>query len=613
MKPDCMSTCWLIATIATCVLAPGPALADVPLLYATIEPPQITMGQSARYTITNLGSEAQSMQLPVVAGLNFQFIRQSRQLEFVNGTALPSVSIVARVTPQMPGIFSIPGATPKSPPLVLQVNPEPALGSYFTPRNTAPPVKPPILTGATMPSGIHLTEDGSAYIRLSIPKREVYVGENVPVEIDVGMRSGFASSRNGLPKLTGDEFTLNNLTFSPERNERMLGGQWFVVFTWRSDLAVVKPGNFSLSAEVPLTVRVRTQPRKDSLLDDAFGDPFLRNFFGPSVPKDINVVSPATELTVLALPTEGRPPDFHGAVGTFKIASDIAPAAAEVGEPLTLRLTVTGSGNFDRVDSAMLDHVDHWKTYPPKSSYVPGDAEGRKGEKIFEQPLIASQAGEQSIPALTFSYFNPTARRYETARSSPLSAHISPPQADSTLTASQVSAGASAAPGTAYAAGLRPDHVVAGTSARSLVPLYLQPRFLAVPSLLALAFAGAWLGTGRRKDHAVDMPLRRRRLSKAANRALAQVEAASRSGDAAQFFSCTRSALQQTLAARWRLEKDRVTSTEVNSRMGSEGRDILLLFALADEAKYSGHVLHTTDYDRWMRIVRREVLVEETP
>jgi hypothetical protein len=349
------------------------------------------------------------------------------------------------------------------------------------------------------------------------------------------------------------------------------------------------------------------------LLDDAFGDPFLRNFFGPSVPKDINVISPATELTVLALPTEGRPPDFRGAVGAFKIASDLAPAAAEVGEPLTLRLTVTGSGNFDRVDSAMLDHADHWKTYPPKSSFIPGDAQGRKGEKIFEQPLIASKAGEQTVPALTFSYFDPTARRYETARSSPLSVHISPSQADSTLTASQVSAGASNTPQNTYAAGLRPDHVVAGTSARSLVPLYLRPRFLAVPSLLALAFAGAWLGTGRRKEHAVNMPLRRRRLSKAANRALAQVEAASRRGDAARFFSSARSALQQTLAARWRLEQDRVTSTEVNSRMGSEGHDILLLFALADEAKYSGHDLHTTDYDRWMRIVRQHLLVEKAP
>ena len=613
MKPDCTSRGWLVATIATYLLATAAALADVPLLYATIEPLQITMGQSAQYTLTNLGSEAQSMRLPVVAGLNFQFIRQSRQLEFVNGTAVPSVSIVARVTPQLPGIFSIPGATPKSPPLVLQVNPEPALGSYFTPRNTGPPVKPPILTGATMPSGIHLTEDGSAYVRLSIPKRQVYVGESVPVEIDVGTRSGFVSSLNGLPKLTGDEFTLNNLARSPERNERMLGGERFVVFTWRSDLAVVKPGTFSLSAQAPLTVRVRTQPRKDSLLDDAFGDPFLRNFFGPSVPKDINVTSPATELTVLALPTAGRPLDFHGAVGTFTIASDIAPATAEVGEPLTLRLRISGAGNFDRVDSAMLDHVDHWKTYPPKSTYIPGDAEGRKSEKIFEQPLIASKAGEQTIPALTFSYFDPGARRYETARSAPLSVHISPSQADSPLTASQVSAGAAAASENTYAAGLRPDHVVAGTVARSLVPLYLQSRFLAAPSLLALAFAGAWLGIGRRKDHAVNSPLRRRRLSKVANRALAQVEAASRRGDAARFFSCARSAVQQTLAARWQLAQDRVTSTEVSSRMGSEGHDLLLLFALADEAQYSGHDLLTADYDRWMQIVRQQLLVEKAP
>ena len=320
------------------------------------------------------------------------------------------------------------------------------------------------------------------------------------------------------------------------------------------------------------------------------------------------------DLTVLALPAEGRPLDFHGAVGTFRIASEISPATAEVGEPLTLRLRVTGSGNFDRVDSAMLDHVDHWKTYPPKSSYIPGDAEGRKSEKIFEQPLIASKQGEQTIPGLAFSYFDPTARRYETARSAPLSVHIAASQADSTLSAAQVSAGAAAAPENTHAAGLRPDHVVADASVRSLVPLFLQPRFLAAPSLLALAFAGAWLGTGRRKHHASNTaPRRRRRLSQAANRALAPVEAAAGRGDPARFFSCARSAVQQTLAARWQLAQDRVTSTEVASRMGDAGRDILQLFALADEAKYSGHDLLTADYERWMQIVRRQLLAENTP
>jgi hypothetical protein len=610
MKMHRMSGGWLIGVITAYLLATPPALADVPLVYATIEPAQISMGESAQYTITNLGSEAQSMQLPVVAGLNFQFIRQSRQLEFVNGIALPSVSIVARVTPQMAGIFSIPGATPKSPPLVLQVNPEPALGSYFTPRNTGPPVKPPILTGATMPNGIHLTEDGSAYVRLNVPKREVYVGESVPVEIDVGMRSGFVSSLNGLPKLTSDDFTLNNLSRSPARSEKILAGERFVLFTWRSDLAVVKPGVFSLSAEVPLTVRVRTQPRKDSLLDDEFGDPFLRNFFGPTAPKDINAASPAVELTVLALPTEGRPADFHGAVGTFEIASDISPAAAEVGEPLTLRMHVTGSGNFDRVDSAMLDHVDHWKTYPPKSSFNPSETDGHKGEKTFEQPLIALKPGKQIIPSLAFSYFDPTARRYETARSAPLGVMIAPSLADSAPTAQQVSASGSAAAESTYTAGLRPDHIVVGRLASSLIPLYIQPRFLAIPSILALAFTGAWLTTGRRhRDW--KMPVRNHRLSRAANRVLAQMEDAARSDDPARFFHWARAAMQQALAARWQLAPDQVTSAEVDARIGDQDQDIPLLFAFADEAKYSGHDLHATDFARWMQIVRRQLSAEK--
>src|SRR5208337_1754930 len=106
------------------------------------------------------------------------------------------------------------------------------------------------------------------------------------------------------------------------------------------------------------------------------GGPFLQNFFNGIVPKDITIASPPSELKVLPLPTEGRPKDFSGAVGNFKIASDISAASAAAGDPLTLRLHITGTGNFDRVDSTMLDHLDHWKTYPAKSSFTPGDPIG---------------------------------------------------------------------------------------------------------------------------------------------------------------------------------------------------------------------------------------------
>jgi hypothetical protein len=152
-------------------------------------------------------------------------------------------------------------------------------------------------------------------------------------------------------------------------------------------------------------------------------------------PKDITIGSAPSALKVLPLPTEGQPKDFDGAVGDFQVSSDISPASVAVGDPLTLRLHISGTGNFDRVDSTMFDHLDHWKTYPAKSSFTPSDPVGYQGEKVFEQPLIAAQPGEQSIPGLEFSYFNPNTRRYERAQTQPIKVTIAASLASGSLTA----------------------------------------------------------------------------------------------------------------------------------------------------------------------------------
>ena len=596
----------LMGIVSLVILLAARAVADDPLVYATIQPAQITLGESARFTITNLGDVAAPITMPVVSGLQFEVIGRTRQIEIINGTTLPSTSIVVRVTPQMAGIFSIPGVTPKSQPLVLQVNALP--GSAGAPRlsGSQAPRPPPILSGASIPKGVHLTEDGSAYVKLSAPRREVYVGESIPVEIELGMRSGFVTSLNGLPKLTGDDFTLNYFSHQPERSEKMIDGQAFVLLTWRSVLSVVKPGSFPLSAEVPLTVKIRTRPRRESALDDQFGDPFWQNFFGASVPKDINVQSPAQELKVLALPAEGRPADFHGAIGSFAIESDVSPAKADVGDPLTLTMRVVGSGNFDRVDSTMLDHLEHWKTYPPKSTFNTNDPLRHKGEKVFEQPLIASQPGPQTVPPLSFSYFDPSTKRYETVHSAPLHVTISPSLADSTQTALQVAASGASAAANKAAEGLKPDHGAAEATVSSLIPPYLQPRFLAIPSLLAVAIAGGWMAVRRRGNPTGRVSARNRFVVKKNQRVLTQMEAAARAGNAAVFFNAARDALQQTLAVRWQVGPEQVTAAEVRARLGDDP-DIDQLFALADESKYSNHDLRTADFARWMHAVRQRL------
>jgi hypothetical protein len=603
----------LIAVI-TVMIAVSPARADAPLVSATIEPAQITLGESAQLTITSTGSGMEAPELPQVPGLEFRVVGQSRRLEIINGATLQSSSIIVRVTPREVGIFTIPGLTPKSQPLQLRVNPDNGPPGSLSSNPPGSSGTPPLTAGGSASNGIRTTIDGSAYLRLVLPKHAIYVGESIPVEIELGLRAGFVTSLNGLPTLTGSEFTLNNLSHQPERAEKLVDGKPFVVLTWHSVIAGVKPGSFSLSVESPLTVKVRTHSPRDSLIDDMLGDPFMQNFFAATVPKDITVTSPPTELTVSALPTEGRPQDFSGAVGNFQISSDLSSTTAAAGDPLTLHLHVTGSGNFDRVDSTMLEHLDRWKTYPPKSAFKPSDPLGFKGEKNFEQPLIASQPGTQTLPGLSFSYFDPATRRYETAHSAPLNVTIAPSAAENSLAAPQAAAAASAAaapkvPATPTSDGLRPDHAVAQTSVDSLVPLYLQARFLPLPSVLVLAFAGGWLALRRRASD----PSRRRAQrgkSKAARRALVQVEAAARSGDTTQFFNSARTTLQHTLGARWHLAPEQVTTAEVEARLGSTEADIRELFALADAARYSGEPPTATDFARWLQIVRRELVGE---
>ena len=70
------------------------------------------------------------------------------------------------------------------------------------------------------------------------------------------------ASLNGLPTLNGDAFMLNKLSSKPEQTQEMVGGTPYTVLTWHSVLAAVKPGDFSLTVETPLTVQMRTAPQR---------------------------------------------------------------------------------------------------------------------------------------------------------------------------------------------------------------------------------------------------------------------------------------------------------------------------------------------------------------
>jgi hypothetical protein len=606
-----------ILAVAVAAALIAETLTAAPAVSAQLDPPEISLGEAAVLSVTTSGQSARDVSLPKVAGLDIIPVGQSQQIQIINGVTTATRTLNYQVIPQRAGTFTIPPLDPADKQLVLHVRR--GNGSSSAARGNASSGGanlPPPITGGLSAGATRLDQDGAAFVRLRLPKRELRVGELVPVEIQVGLRAGLAGQLSGLPTLNGDAFTLNKLPKQPEQAQEVVNGQPYTVLTWRSALAAVKAGEFSLSVQTPVTVQVRTQmarPRMRGMFGDLFDDPFFQNFFGGVTEKQITLASEPDAIKVLELPTEGRPSDFNGAVGEFDVTAELTTTNATVGDPLTLRLKVTGTGNFDRVNSAMLGEVGGWKTYKPAAKFEAADSASLTGEKVFEQAIIPSQAGSLALPAMSFSYYNPDAGRYETKRTSPLTITVAPAPAGglaATVPPANAPANASARPasGQVSADGLRPDHAIRGRTVASLRPLYFQPWFLATQSALLLGFAALGLILRRREARAHDPSAERAKAArKAVEACLAEMEAAANAQDAARFFASARSALQHRLATRWGLVPEAITIAEVDARMNGDGAEIRRLFALADQAAYSGQHLAAGDFQQWKTTVLNQL------
>ena len=546
----------------------------------------------------------------MIPGLDFVAIGQSTEMETINGRISSTSSVVYQVTPQGVGIYTIPAMSPSSQPQVLRVLPVDRGGTV---NNSASAALPPAFAHGTVSGPTSLSADGAAFVRLRLPKHQLYVGESIPVDIQVGMREGLVASLNGLPVMNGDAFTLNKLSAKPDRTEEQIGGRPFTVLTWHSELVAVKPGSLSLRIETPLTVRMQSaEPTPqggddDSALGNMLNDPFFQDFFGGTAEKDVTVASSPATFTVLALPTQDRPPGFNGAVGAFKISSELSAPTAIAGDPLTLRLHVTGAGNFDRVNSLMLGEVDNWKTYAPTARFTPTDNAGFEGQKTFEQPVIASQAGTQTLPGIAFSFFDPDARRYETLHTPSLRVAVAAATGGpSAIAIARVSATTAAPLAAIPRAGLRADQPVNAATVSSLRPPYFQLRYLSIPSGLTLGIAGVWLWLRRREQGRNDRDAREL-ATRTTAKLLSQMDRAAAAGDAQLFFIAARSIVQRTLSAAWHLPPEKLTLEEIRLRLGAAGQEILRLLALADEAVFSGCALQTSDSQRWKQVVHRLV------
>lgn len=145
-------------------------------------------------------------------------------------------------------------------------------------------------------------------------------------------------------------------------------------------------------------------------------DPFDAFFNGGGyVEVKKKITTPKVVINVQPLPA--KPAGFSGAVGEFKLASSINATDVKTNDAVTLKLTLSGTGNMKLIGTPEVKFPQDFEIYDPKvtDDYKLTNS-GLTGTKTFEYLAIPRHAGNFTIPAVEFIYFDLKSNSYKTLK-----------------------------------------------------------------------------------------------------------------------------------------------------------------------------------------------------
>ncbi len=131
--------------------------------------------------------------------------------------------------------------------------------------------------------------------------------------------------------------------------------------------------------------------------------------------------SEAPILSVRPVPSAGRPPGYTGLVGDYALALAASPTEINVGDPITLRLTVRGPEPLSSIDAPDLGaDPDIAERFKPSADGWESIRQDRVGERTFETTIRARTADVDEIPPIRMPYFDPVSGEYRFAQTDPI-------------------------------------------------------------------------------------------------------------------------------------------------------------------------------------------------
>ena len=545
----------------------GAVASAAPSLTAKLDRQVVPVGESVTLSLTfNDVTPSGPPQLPPMQNLRVTpNISQSQQVSIVNGAQTFSFTYNYVLIAAQPGDVTIPAISGTGGGRTL----------------TSVPLQLKIVPAAAAAAAANAMATNLAFLRLVVPKTEVYLGEPFAVEVHLYYRQ--AEQPQHFPNLKTDGFSVSPWP-QPTRTQTQVGGAGYNVFVFRISATAARAGKLELGpATTGINLLIPSGRRQRSIFD------FMDSGYER---RPTTLTSESVEIIVLPLPKTDIPEGFAGAIGNFRMRVTAGPTNVAVGDPVTVRAQITGRGAFDALTLPAQQDWRDFTTYPPTAKFEASDDLGLEGTKFFEQVVIPQNPEIKSLPPFRFSFFNPDQRKYVTMVGPTIPLVVRPGANSGAPLPSLTNATDRTAPSPTEDDLI---HIRPRMELAAAVPLLLlRPWFLALqaaPPLLWLAL----LFHRRRVEKLANNPrLRRQReLAIRIREGLKDLRAQAEGRRSEEFFATLFRLLQEQVGERLDLPASAITEAVIDERLKNRGlpdatlQSLHELFQLCNAARYA--------------------------
>jgi hypothetical protein len=517
---------------------------------ASLDRDTITLGEGATLSLSFEGGTPDNVPVPPGnPNLQVTGTGTSTQFSFSNGQSSSTAIHTFRLTPRQPGDYTIPalsadvgGVKLTSQPITLKV------------------LKPSAPPPAAVNSGTEL-----AFLKLILPRKEVYVGETFTAQLQLHLLNRVQGiGQIQLTSFPADGFSVGKM-IEGQRRQVQIGNGVYTVIPVDVAIKAIKAGPLSIG---PVTFGLVVELPGNGRQRDVF-DPF--GMFSHGEQRQISVATSTETMQSLIVPRDNAPADFNGAIGRFTLAMTAGPTNVAAGDPITVKVQISGRGSLDALTLPEQPLWHDFKTYPPTTKVETTDQLGLQGTKTFEQIVTPQNADIKALPPITFSFFDPEVKAYRTLTQpgTPLVVRPGGATVAPTVLASAQARQENSPPPTQD---IVPNKQRLGTIAQIGPPLALQTWFLALQGLPMLAFVSAVVIRRRAESFANNPRLRRQReVACLIEQGLRDLRKSATANNSDEFFETLVRLLQEQLGEWLDLPATAITEAVIEERLRPRG------------------------------------------